>query len=95
MRTAKMFTPLSKILIACSLLIGLANPSNGQEKQSGALIVADMQGDVQFLDGQGKTVEAGKIKSGDILPPDYSAVTGQPGKIIFLLMFRHSEIPGI
>ena len=85
MRTAKMFTPLSKLLIACSLLIGLVNPSNGQEKQSGALIVADMQGDVQFLDGQGKTVEAGKIGPGDILPPDYSAVTGQPGKIIFIL----------
>ena len=38
MRTAKMFTPLSKILIACSLLIGLANPSNGQEKQSSNLL---------------------------------------------------------
>lgn len=85
MRTAKMFTPLSKLLIACSLLIGLVNPSNGQEKQSGALIVADMQGDVQFLDGQGKTVEAGKIGPGDILPLDHSAVTGQPGKIIFIL----------
>ena len=85
MRTAKMFTPLSKLLIAFSLLIGLVNPSNGQEKQSGALIVADMQGDVQFLDGQGKTVEAGKIGPGDILPLDHSAVTGQPGKIIFIL----------
>ena len=85
MRTVKMFTPLSKLLIACSLLIGLVNPSNGQEKQSGALIVADMQGDVQFLDGQGKTVEAGKIGPGDILPLDHSAVTGQPGKIIFIL----------
>ena len=66
-------------------MIGLVNPSNGQEKQSGALIVADMQGDVQFLDGQGKTVEAGKIGPGDILPLDHSAVTGQPGKIIFIL----------
>ncbi|MDG1326593.1 MAG: FecR domain-containing protein [Opitutales bacterium] len=85
MRTAKMFTPLSKILITCSLLIGLVNPSSGQEKQSGALIIADMQGNVQFLDGQGKPLEPGKIGAGDILPLDHSAVTGQPGKIIFLL----------
>ena len=42
MRTAKMFTPLSKLSNRLLVLycIGLVNPSNGQERsESGALIV--------------------------------------------------------
>jgi hypothetical protein len=60
----------------------------GQEKdvESGALILADVQGNVQFLDEQGNPVEDGKMVAGGILPKDYSAVTGPaPSKIIFLL----------
>jgi len=54
--------------------------------ESGALILADVQGNVQFLDGQGNLVADGKINTGDILPKDYSAITGPaPAKIIFLL----------
>lgn len=80
-----MFTLFSKVLLTCSLLIGLIKPTIGQEKQSGALIVADIQGDIEFLDREGNTVEPGKIGDGDILPADHSAVTGKTGKIIFLL----------
>ena len=56
-----------------------------QEKPSGALILVDQQGTVQFLDGQGAPVKNDSIGVGKILPVDHTAVTGQGGKIIFLL----------
>ena len=64
-----------------SLLLGQEN-----DVESGALILADVQGNVQFLDEQGNPVADGKMVAGAILPKDYSAVTGPaPSKIIFLL----------
>ena len=85
MRNFQMFIKLANLLLICSIFIGLITQSEAQEKQTGALIIADMQGDVHFLDGENKRVENGKIEKGDILPPDYFAVTGKDGKIIFLL----------
>ena len=85
MRNFQMLIKLANLLLICSIFIGLITQSEAQEKQTGALIIADMQGDVHFLDGENKRVENGKIEKGDILPPDYFAVTGKDGKIIFLL----------
>ena len=67
----------------CFFLLFLHAQQN--DVKSGALIVAKLEGKIQFLDGQGNPVEEGKIKDGDTLPKDYSAITGDaPSKIIFL-----------
>ena len=65
------------------MAIGLITQSEASGKQTGALIIADMQGDVHFLDGENKRVGNGKIEKGDILPPDYFAVTGKGWKNYF------------
>ncbi len=68
-------------MLFCSFLHAQQN-----DVKSGALIIAKLEGKIQFLDGQGNPVEEGKIKNGDTLPKDYSAITGTaPSKIIFLL----------
>ena len=68
-------------VLFCSFLHAQQN-----DVKSGALIIAKLEGKIQFLDGQGNPVDEGKIKDGDTLPKDYSAITGDaPSKIIFLL----------
>ena len=52
MRNFQMLIKLANLLLICSIFIGLITQSEAQEKQTGALIIADMQGDVHFLDGE-------------------------------------------
>ena len=85
MRNFQMLIKLANFLLIVSIFTGLVTQSAAQETQSGALIIADMQGDVHFLNRENKKVVNGKIVKGDILPTDYFAVTGKDGKIIFLL----------
>ena len=68
MRNFQMLIKLANLLLICSIFIGLITSDEAQEKQTGALIIADMQGDVHFLDGENKRVGNGKIEKGDILP---------------------------
>ena len=75
----------SILFFTYALATGLISQTIAQEKPSGALILVDQQGTVQFLDGQGNPAVQGTIGVGKILPVDHTAVTGQGGKIIFLL----------
>ena len=50
-------------MLFCSFLHAQQN-----DVKSGALIIAKLEGKIQFLDGQGNPVEEGKIKDGDIYP---------------------------
>ena len=75
----------SILFFTYALATGLVSQTIAQEKPSGALILVDQQGTVQFLDGQGNPAVQGSIGVGKILPVDHTAVTGQGGKIIFLL----------
>ena len=75
----------SILFFTYALATGLVSQTIAQEKPSGALILVDQQGTVQFLDGQGNPAVQGTIGVGKILPVDHTAVTGQGGKIIFLL----------
>jgi len=78
----KMYIPYLVIFAMTGSLL----PGQENDVESGALILADVQGNVQFLDEQGNPVADGKMVAGGILPKDYSAVTGPaPSKIIFLL----------
>ena len=82
----KILQNINVSFLVLPFLLGSSLLGQNNEQNAGALIVADMQGDVQFLDGQGNPVDKGKISNGDILPKDHSAVTGAaPAKIIFLL----------
>ena len=71
-------------IILCMVCAGLSNIVSGQNNK-GALILIEKSGDVSFSDSQGVNINGSVFTTGKIVPIDHNIMTGQDGKVVFLL----------
>ena len=75
----------NKNIVLLFMLGGLlcASLANAAEPKQGVLILASAQGEVRFVDAQGKPGR--EVKPGEAVPPDYFLITGPGASAIALL----------